>query len=545
MAGSSRLVAPTLERLRTVLKQLEGGELLVPRFQRGFVWKDDQRLQLLDSVRKGMPIGSILVWRSKSRRLLTSGRIGPFPVHEPDEYGPYVYVLDGLQRLATLYGALWPRTREPLSEEGTRWPILYDLENENFRLSSSSRRADPPVTQIEPWRLFDGRGFYEHEKRLIEAGKETERKRAEELRDAFEDYVIPIFPIQSEDLEQVTETFRRVNSQGTKMSELHMVNAIAQGPEMDVGYRLGALREELAALGWGDVDRQVLLNTAKIAVGLDYYRSDPQQIRKNLEAAPASFDEILPALQRAIRFLTEECGVAGPRMLPYDPQLVLLAEAARKRGADLTGTGEVVRRLRRWFWQTTYTEYFTGASNAKIRRAVNHVVQIATNGGEAEPEDLDRRVDPIDAPRANTVRTTAFLLFLATLKPCSIDGELPAAHLLAQGGLDAAPKIIREREAPPGVDTRGIENRWLVPPSQSDAVREAIKLGQASIQVPWNRLLDGHAFTEEAAAALARGDLGAALRLRKDELRLREERFLKDLGLEYAPAVGSPTEGSG
>jgi hypothetical protein len=533
MAGPSRLVAPTLERLRTVLKQIESGELLVPRFQRGFVWNDNQRLQLLDSVWQGMPIGSILVWRTKNQRLLANERIGPFPLCEPGEFGPYVYLLDGLQRLATLYGALWARAHQPVSDEGTRWPLLYDLENESFRLSP--RRGSPPVTCIELWRLFDGRGFYEYEKRLIDAGHEKARQRAEELRDRFEDYVIPLFPIQSEDLEQVTETFRRVNSQGTRMSELHMVNAVAHSPGMEVGQRLSALREELASLEWGTLDPQVLLNVAKVAVGIDYYRADPQQIRKRLEASPERFDELRLALKRAIRFLSNECGVAGPRMLPYDPQLVILTEAARQRGADLDG--EVASRLRRWFWLTTYTEYLTGATNAKLRRSVAHVVRLATHDdGDPEPPDLDRRVEAVDTLRGNSVRTTAFLLFLATQKPCSTSGELQASRLLAQAGLDAVPKIIREREAPEGLDTTGIENRWLVSPEESDAVRDAIKQRQSLLQVPWTRLLDGHAFTEEAAAALGRNDLSTALRLRREELHRRERLFVEgELGLEYAP----------
>lgn len=330
-----------------------------------------------------------------------------------------------------------------------------------------------------------------------------------------------------------------MNSQGTKMSELHMVNAVAQAPEMDVAGRLAALREELGTHGWGELDPQVLLNSAKVAVGIDYYRSDPQQIRKKLEAEPARFDELLPALTRAIRFLGEACGVAGPRMLPYDPQLVLLAEAARRRGSEFPE--EVVDRLRRWFWQTTYTEYFTGATNAKLRRSVAHVAAIATNGGESEPLDLDRRVDPITTLRANSVRTIAFLLFLATQRPCSTDRELSAAHLLATSGIDAAPKIVRERDAPVGLHTAGIENRWLLPPQESDVVREAIERGQSSLTVPWARLLDGHAFTEAAAKALARRDVATALDARRAELRRREQVFVESFGLEYGPA-SSPTK---
>jgi hypothetical protein len=425
---------------------------------------------------------------------------------------------------------LWPRTDKTLDDRGTRWPILYDLDREAFRLPP--RRGEPPVTWIELWRLFDGRGFYEQEKRLIDAGKEIERQRAAELRDVFEEYVIPLIPIQSEDLEQVTESFRRVNSQGTKMSEIHMVNAVAQAGGPDVGRRLDALREDLASLGWGEIDRQVLLNTAKVAVGIDYYRSNPQEIRKRLQESPARLDELLPALTRAIRFLEQECGVAGPRMLPYDPQLVLLAEAARVAGRDLSG--EVANRLRLWFWQTTYTEYFTGATNAKLRRAVAHVVNIATRDGPSAPDDLDNLVYCINTPRAGSVRTIAFLLFLATLKPCSLDGELPAARLLAQNGIDAAPKIIREREVPQDVEIGGVGNRWIMPPDLSDSVRRAIEQGQPPMLIPWSRLLDGHAFTERAAHSLGQGDIVMALAEREVELQRREGAFVRGLGLEYA-----------
>jgi hypothetical protein len=54
---------PVVPRLEVLLREFEKGEIQIPAFQRPSLWRDDQRLDLLDSVRRGLPIGALLVWR--------------------------------------------------------------------------------------------------------------------------------------------------------------------------------------------------------------------------------------------------------------------------------------------------------------------------------------------------------------------------------------------------------------------------------------------------------------------------------------------------
>ncbi|MEH6412708.1 DUF262 domain-containing protein [Pseudomonas sp. CGJS7] len=86
----------------TLLQRIRTSRLALPDFQREFVWKPNEVVELLDSVAKQWPIGSIL---------LLSGP-QPFATKEI-ESGPSVsptdlesYILDGQQRITSLYHAI-------------------------------------------------------------------------------------------------------------------------------------------------------------------------------------------------------------------------------------------------------------------------------------------------------------------------------------------------------------------------------------------------------------------------------------------------------
>ena len=78
--------------LGKLVEQVAAGKVRIPRFQRPFVWKQEDLHQLLDSVLRGIPIGSILVWDTEER-IETDERIGPV------EVGPRPAGMVGLLRM--------------------------------------------------------------------------------------------------------------------------------------------------------------------------------------------------------------------------------------------------------------------------------------------------------------------------------------------------------------------------------------------------------------------------------------------------------------
>ena len=79
--------------IRSLIEQVQQGQVRVPAFQRGFVWDHDRIAFLMDSIYKGYPFGSAILWQTKEQ-LTSERRLGPFGLPEPTANFPISYVLD-------------------------------------------------------------------------------------------------------------------------------------------------------------------------------------------------------------------------------------------------------------------------------------------------------------------------------------------------------------------------------------------------------------------------------------------------------------------
>src|SRR5687767_11790128 len=92
---------PFVTHLVNLLDEIGRGSLQVPRFQRPLSWDVDRQLELLRSVRSGVPCGAIMVWRSSREDLSVYQHLGPYQLPPPPRGAPRQYILDGVQRLTT------------------------------------------------------------------------------------------------------------------------------------------------------------------------------------------------------------------------------------------------------------------------------------------------------------------------------------------------------------------------------------------------------------------------------------------------------------
>lgn len=53
--------------INEIVKCITDGEYRIPRFQRDFVWDIKKSASLLDSIFKGFPISSVILWKTKKR----------------------------------------------------------------------------------------------------------------------------------------------------------------------------------------------------------------------------------------------------------------------------------------------------------------------------------------------------------------------------------------------------------------------------------------------------------------------------------------------
>ena len=121
-----------MAKLSAILDQVDAGTVLLPEFQRGYVWNRDQVRGLMRSLYRGYPVGALLVWETDAD--VPGGR------GAASASGTRSLLLDGQQRVTTLYGIV--RGTPPAFFEGDPRGVQQNLRfNVETRRSSSTAQS--------------------------------------------------------------------------------------------------------------------------------------------------------------------------------------------------------------------------------------------------------------------------------------------------------------------------------------------------------------------------------------------------------------------
>jgi hypothetical protein len=113
-------------KVETLLKDVENKDLVLPEFQRDFVWKADDIKKYIQSIYKKYPTGSLLIWKTLNPPKLSGG-------YKSSE-GIYTRVLlDGQQRLTTLYLFIKGKTPPYYNNMVKKYNLYFNVENEQIR----------------------------------------------------------------------------------------------------------------------------------------------------------------------------------------------------------------------------------------------------------------------------------------------------------------------------------------------------------------------------------------------------------------------------
>lgn len=541
--AASFLSQPTIVRLPNLLEMVRDRQIVIPRFQRPFIWTDQQRVELMESIYSGIPIGSLLVWRTQDQGLQTYRLRGTSS--DQVEAGPRQYLLDGHQRVITLFTVLGPGLLTDMADEQTNTPIItddddyddlrplyFDLESKEFR--AGLRRGSPSPAWLPLDRLFDDYFLYESQQSL--AQRKDGRgliNRARMLHKIFYDYTIAIVPIITDNLEIATKSFERVNNAGTTMTEVHMVAALTYIKGFDLNQRLQDIREELGAVGWQELEAQMILNVCKAQLDLDIYPKSSSSLAMRLKDDRDALDKARDALVLAAEFLARACGIYGPQTLPYSYQVVLLADVLWRHREEQAE--ELDDQLATWLWATTYGEYFASMSSTRLRNALEHLRAVADGNEAPLPRDLPDEILPPRRFDFRAARSRVIALTMADLEPVSPTGKAYksshyAHQLLARHGRHAIPKIL-PRNMVGGKRAESFENRIIAPPRKADALLHA--LHKPNLFDFDAQALRSHGITKDAAKALRGKKYDRFLDLRRAFLIDQERAFVESLGLRY------------
>ena len=538
-------VVPEVIFLGKLVERVAAGKIRVPKFQRDFVWNQPDLSALLDSVRRGFPIGSILVWDTE-KGIQSTPRIGPLKIN-PGPRGSVGYLLDGQQRVSTLAGTLrLTHDMDPIVDH-IDWRVYYDLDEQAFidhrKLPDES---DPRYFPVRS--LLNTAGFFEACRRIQDQGddeRQAQRRlnEADRLSSAFRDYQLPLIHIREADLESAVTVFARLNRTGRKMAADELVSALTyQEGDFHLASMLNGFKAELRKMGFGSLDRVFLLRSVLAALELDIYAKDwadlmvKPEVRERL---PEGFKAATQGIRLALNML-RGFGVTSDRLLPYGLQLVLLGEFHRICPQPAT---ETVKLLSRWFWVTSFTGWFGGVNTAQAKRALEEIRNLARRKSEtfgvvdlktpaqAFPDRFDTR----------SARVRAFLLYLASLGPRSLKGDfvLKPGPLLSLLGTDAVGYVWSNPDPPELVSSPA--NRLFV---DEDHVGQALRtLRELSEQDKdaLEKVLETHGFPIDCIGQLRDDDRAGLIKARLATLIDGERTFMVDRGVTLPVEQTAPT----
>ena len=381
---SSQAPEPHPMRVQALIDNVNDGRIKVPTFQRREIWNAGQVMELLDSVRNGYPIGSLLLWRT-DHEMKSERNIGGFDLPDTPARIPRDYVLDGQQRLTGIYAIL---THDPANLHD-RYQVLYDLRDHEF--VNYSEPVEPHQVKLNV--LYDMPAMISKHKELLASHDGAElSSELEELYKVFHEYEIPVIVTHDTPIEDVGVIFERINRTGTRLTLLDLMVAATWGTEggeeFDLRERIEAVVDGLVDKDFEDLEGVTVLRSMAVVK----HGSARREVIESLRREPTEdllmlLERSREALSRAIDFLTSELSVKSLDFLPYERQLILLTYVVSKRFPLTTTT---VRSLRAWFWRSSFSERYRRGGEAQFDEDLATVLA-------GKPNTLDRFGGPPDA----------------------------------------------------------------------------------------------------------------------------------------------------
>ncbi|RYZ37254.1 MAG: DUF262 domain-containing protein [Myxococcaceae bacterium] len=326
--------------IEDLLDRVRRGEVRIPDFQRPLRWTADDVRDLLDSVYRGYPIGTLLFWRREAPA--SSVSFGPVRIDAPST-SQGLWAVDGQQRVTALAGVLLhPAYADEVGRDD--FHLYFDLETEE--LLPPSGNAAPPAHWLPMNEVLDSESLLNWLNRYPDREAHPEHIRAAiRLGKAIREYQVPAYVVDTNDEKVLRIIFKRLNTAGRPLTDEEVFNALYVGSR---SLSLESVTQGLRELGFGAVPESLLLRAVLAVRGLDFTRGYQQQLNQDDD-----FTETVQRTDRALRdaivFLKRDAFIPHLKLLPSpENSLVLLTRFFQLHPEPSPRSREL---LSRWFWR--------------------------------------------------------------------------------------------------------------------------------------------------------------------------------------------------
>ena len=217
--------------LQTLIANIDSGILALPEIQRPFVWENAKVRDLLDSMYRGYPVGTLLFWLTSNNA--QAGR----SIGQTHQSVPHSLIVDGQQRLTGLYAVIKGVAVLRNNYEREHIRIAFNPLKDEFMVPDASTPKDPAwlpdisviwmpgadLFSIVPdylarYRAARGEDSLSPED---EAHIKSALNKLHSLPGTYSFTVLQLVPDMTE--EEVSQVFVRVNSMGKRLNQADFI----------------------------------------------------------------------------------------------------------------------------------------------------------------------------------------------------------------------------------------------------------------------------------------------------------------------------------
>lgn len=343
-----------------LIKDIQHGALILPEFQRGYVWTRDQVRSFLSSLYRGYPTGSFLIWKTPTPPKVRGDSL-------LDDSKSYRLILDGQQRLTSIYVLL--EGEPPPFYEGEKlfFDLHFNLVKEEFAYFKKTVMANNPEwIQVTAFFKKGLATFLQEVTALDPVGREVYLSNMAKLTrlEKIRDYLYYLKELTELDMDRVVEVFNLVNSAGTKLSksDLALAHICSKWPEAREHFK--AAKYTYGEQGF-DFDLSFYTRlTSIVATGSALY--DPLY-RAPIEDVRAAWPKVIKALDYVFNVLKGDAFIDNSSTFPSMYVVVPLAAFFATTGRQHFDSEAQKRSFLHWMYAALMWGRYSGSTETKLQ----------------------------------------------------------------------------------------------------------------------------------------------------------------------------------
>ena len=409
---------PTHYKYSELISDIEKGQIKIPQFQRDFVWDLKGSAKLLDSIFKNYPIGTFIFWRTNDR-LRSIRNIGNLDLPEPRD-GEYItYVLDGQQRITSLFASLkGVRIKREGKYETDYSKIYIDLNaNGDDTIVVTDIKDLPEKTYISIKNLIA-----KNIPHLANTYSNEMLEKIQKYNATLTGYDFSVVEVQDAEIEIATDIFTRINVGGRSLNlfEIMVAKTYDTRKKFDLASKFSELLDDLSRSKYDTIPAATVLQTLAMLYKRDCTRKEILKIPK--DKFIDMWEPTVEAIKSTIDYFRTYYKIPVSRLLPYNALIVPFAYYFHTE--KNTPTGKTQKRMEDFFWRASLGARYSSGVESKLASDIDKINKILADENVKYDWLINTKAQFIkDNGEFRTGRSyiKAILSILASLRPLTFD----------------------------------------------------------------------------------------------------------------------------